>query len=92
MLRIQGGLIAGVAGYFAVSIQEWITDIVEERKKNWIELEGRSARQSVCLLEKNRLRCIFLVDQLLVLRCCATKNLKKWGATLIKEARDRTVD
>lgn len=34
LIAIAPILIAGVVGYFVVLIQEWISDIVEERKGN----------------------------------------------------------
>lgn len=107
LIAIAPILIAGVAGYFAVSIQEWITDVRFYRRKTQKELDR--IRRSL-----GKVECVKTIlptgeEQMLgpgkvyifggpKVGTIGYEELEEMGANLdeaerlIKEARDRTVD
>lgn len=104
LIAIAPILIAGVVGYFVVSIQEWITDVRFYRRKTQKELDRirRSLGKVGCvktILPTGEEQMLGpKVGTITGTSLLCNEELEEMGANLdeaerlIKEARDRTVD
>lgn len=98
LIAIAPILIAGVVGYFVVSIQEWIADVRFYRQRTKKELDR--IRASFCKvdclpigeLESDKVYIFSGPKVGTVTGVVSEEEMVDEAERLIKEARDRTVD